>query len=109
MNVRKWDHWVAVKMLPIITRVSTCDFYSVMLSELQKSALRDLGSSSKDYYVLAAQKVSENHFHWLQLLKKVIRASPSSRIRESDSTSQHKALSSSFIYCNTLYNIVCLY
>lgn len=37
-----WDHWVAVKMLPILTRVSTCDFYSVMLSELQERVLRDL-------------------------------------------------------------------
>lgn len=84
-----WDHWVAVQMLPSTTRVLTCDFYSVMLSELQESVLRDLGSSSKDYYVLAAQKLSENHFHWILLFKRVIRASPGSRIRESDLTSQH--------------------
>ena len=40
-----WDHWVAVKMLPILTSVSTCDFYSVMLSELQESHEKQIQSS----------------------------------------------------------------
>lgn len=74
-------------MLSTTTGVSVHDFSHVMLSTApRKTVPRDLGRSHKDCYVLAAQ-VSENHFHWILLLKKVIKASTGSRVRESDSTS----------------------